>query len=116
MTSVSLASKGKTMNTFDPGASVLIAISGIADASGQPTAFQNPPSWTSSDPTILPLTVQVGGLSATGTSLKAGTVTISATGDGVTKTIVGTFAAGVVATFVLTMTQLAPPPPPPANP
>ena len=102
--------------TFDPGAAVLIAISSIVDAAGYAASFKNPPVWTSSDPTILPLTVQSGGLNATGTSLKSGTVTIAVVGDGVTETVSIAFAAGVVASFTLTVSQLAPPPPPPANP
>ena len=103
-------------NVFEPGSGLLISITAVVDAFGRSTKFQNPPVWTSSDPTILPLTAAPDGLSATGTSLQAGTVTVTAVGDGISESVTITLAAGAVASFSLVVTQLAAPPAPPANP
>ena len=74
--------------------------------------FSAPPVWASSDPTIYNPTVAADGLSCSGPVLKAGTITMTVTGNGVSvkKTIQFTaLVTGFDVTFVL-----APPGPPPA--
>jgi hypothetical protein len=107
--------------TFEPGSKLLITIdpTSIKDAAGAviPGGFKTPPAgWVSSDPTILPLTVAADGMSASGVSLKAGTVAVSVIGDGVTESVSITLGVGVVATFSLLVSVVAPPPPPPPPP
>ena len=125
----------KSTPVFEPTAAVLITLTGCLDAvgvlvSGTQGAATSPnpfpptgmgvPTWLSSNPTILPLTAQSGGLAATGVSTGAGSVTVTATASAPGGTITGTatvsFAAGVPFTFVMTITQLSAPPPPPPNP
>jgi hypothetical protein len=110
-------------NVFEPTAAVGITITGCRDGAG--VALSVPagiptPVWTCSDSTVLPLAVATNGLSATGTSLKAGTVTVNVTCAATTGPITGSatiaFTAGVPVTFVLNVVQLAPPPPPPPGP
>ena|ERR1035441_3551020 len=111
-------------NTFEPTAAVVIMVSNPVDIYGistvsalQPTGFIGTPLWQSSDPAVLPLVVATNGLSATGTSLKAGTVVITVTSGSVAKTESIAFASsGTVASFTISVTQLSAPPPPPPNP
>ena len=69
-------------------------------------------TWTSSDPTILAPTVAADTLSATGTPLKDGTVTLTAVSGSATAAIALTITAGQL-TSVQIFVHLAPPPPPP---
>jgi hypothetical protein len=110
-------------NIFQPLAAVAINITGCLDGAGIPLAVPPGlprPAWTSSDPAVLPITAAQDGMSAIGTSLKAGTVTVTVTSAPTSGLITGsaviTFAAAdVPVTFVLNVAQLgAPPPPPPA--
>jgi hypothetical protein len=91
------------MNKFAAGTLLLLAITGVLDAGGNPTTFKSAPTWQSSDPTILSLKTSDDGLSATGTAEKEGTVTITAIGDGVSESIAITVASGDVVSFQISV-------------
>ena len=99
--------------TFSDGQAIIGTLANIVDAAGQPTTFKAPPSWTTSDTTILSLTAAADGLSATGTVAKTGTVTVTVAGDGVTQSATINVVAGQVASFAIQFAP-APPPAPPA--
>jgi hypothetical protein len=106
-----------TTMTFTDGSNLLLTITNILDSNGQPTTLTTVPVWTSSDATILAPTAAADGLSATGTCLKSGTVTITATagpGDNnVSASVAITVTAGTVVSFQIDVV-LAPTTPPSA--
>ncbi len=107
-----------SFNTTD-GTKLDIAIVNIVDSAGQPTVLKSVPVWTSSDPTILNPVAAADGMSADGVALKTGTVTITASADGVSASIAITVAAGGAVSFQLTVTVVPDTPPipnPPAAP
>lgn len=97
-------------NNFADGSSLLVTLTNIVDAAGNPTTFQNPPVYSTSDSTILTLSAAADGLSATGVAQKAGNVTITVLGDGVTETTTVDVVAGTVVSFQINV-ALAPPAP-----
>lgn len=102
-----------TQGPFSVGSILTGTISNIVDAAGNPTTFKSPPVWSSSDTSIFAPVAAADGLTAQGTVLKLGTVTITVVGDGVTETVTLNTAAGVVAGFAVTFTAQGPPAPPP---
>ena len=66
--------------------------------------------WSSSDATILNPAPASDGMSATGTVLKAGTVTITVVADGVTEAVAITAGAGAVVSFELVVSVVPPAP------
>lgn len=93
----------KHMNTFPILTALLIAITNIVDADGQPTTLVVTPVWTSSDATILSPVPAADGLSATGTALKDGTVTVTATSGAISATAQITVTSGTAVSFQLSV-------------
>jgi hypothetical protein len=94
-------------NNFAVNADLLVTLTNVVDAAGNPASFQNPPVYTTSDSTILPLTSASDGMSATGVALKTGSVVITVVGDGVTETASVDVVAGAVVSFQINV-ALAP--------
>lgn len=95
--------------SFTKGNALLLTVINAVDAAGEPsTAFPAPIVWSTSDPTILPLTPSTDGLSATGTLLQDGTVTVTATSGAISASTVINGVAGQVVSFALSV-ALAPP-------
>lgn len=99
------------------------------DAKGNPvtTTFPTPPSWLSSDTTVLTVTPSADGLSAVATAvgkIGSATITVSGTPSGETSPISGTAevqvtaaqAASFALSFGTAVTQTPAPPPPPPPP
>ena len=96
------------MPPFTAGNALLLTIIDAVDASGNPSAnFPATPVWTSSDPTILAPVAATDGMSATGTLLKDGPVTITVTSGSVTESTVVNGVAGQVVSFAIAV-ALAP--------
>jgi len=94
--------------TYSDGQNLLITITDILDAQQQPAvlAAGEVPRWTTSDPTIFNPTPAADGMSATGTVLKPGTVTITATAsvENISASTAITAGAAAAASFQLTIT------------
>jgi hypothetical protein len=106
-------------NLFSDGNALLITITNIVDAQGQPATLTAKPTWATSDPTILNPTPAADGLSATGTALKTGAVTITVTSGTLPPvSVVITIGAGQAVSFQLSvaLASIQPPPPPPPPP
>ena len=103
-----------TNNNFAVNSDLLVTLTNVVDASGNPTTFQNPPVYSTSDSSILALTAASDGMSATGVAQKTGNVVITVVGDGVTETTTVDVVAGTVVSFQINV-ALAPPPTPPSN-
>ena len=102
--------------SFTKNDALIISVVNAVDATGAPSGqFPAPIVWTTSDATILALTPSADGLSATGTLLQDGTVTVTATSGSISASLVVNGVAGQVVSFSLSA-ALAPPPPPPAGP
>lgn len=104
-------------NTFADGSPLLLLITNVVDQFGNPAVLPVTPVWTSSDATILSPSVATDGLSATGTALASGTVTITATAGSITSSVAITVTAGQAVNFQITV-SVAPstPPAPPSGP
>ena len=100
---------------FQVTAALLFQIENVIDAEGDQAQLASPIQWNTSDSTILNPTPATDGLSATGTALKTGTVTITATdANGVTSSVAITVTSGQAVSFSITV-SLAPPPTPPST-
>lgn len=98
-------------NQFADGTNLLITVVDVVDAGGNPTTLSTPPTWTTSDPTVLVLTPASDGLSATGTVLKTGTVTVTATSGSLTASVAITGISGQAVSFQLSVVAVPPTPP-----
>ena len=97
------------MAGFTQGNALLIQIVDAVDAVGAPTTtFPAPIVWSTSDATVLAVTASADGLSATGTLLTDGTVTITATSGAISASTVINGVAGQAVSFQLAV-SLAPP-------
>ena len=94
-------------NNFPVSSNLLVTLTSIVDASGNPATFHNPPTYSTSDPTILTLVAAADGLTATGVAQKTGSVVITVVGDGVTGTASVDVVAGTVVSFQINV-ALAP--------
>jgi hypothetical protein len=94
-------------NNFAVNSDLLVTLTNVLDAAGNPATFQNPPVYSTSDSTILVLTAASDGMSATGVAQKTGSVVITVVGDGVTETTTVDVVAGAVVSFQITV-ALAP--------
>ena len=79
-------------------------ISNIHDSGDQPVTPVNPPSWSTSNESILVLTPSNDAMSATGTLLATGTVSVIVTIDGIVQTKSIDVGSGAVAGFDLNLT------------
>jgi hypothetical protein len=102
-------------NNFAINNDLLVTLTNVVDASGNPTTFQNPPVYSTSDSTILTLTPASDGMSATGVAQKTGSVVITVVGDGVTETTAVDVVAGTVVSFQINVALAPAPAAPPAN-
>jgi len=102
-------------NNFAVNNDLLVTLTNVVDAAGNPASFQNPPSYSTSDSTILGLTAASDGMSATGVALKTGSVVITVVGDGVTETTTVDVIAGAVVSFQINVALAPPPGAPPAG-
>lgn len=96
---------------FQDGSTLRIRITNVKDAAGNPAQFSAPPTYTSSDTSIYNPTASPDGLSATGIAQKNGSVVVTVTGDGVTRTIAFDVVAGQVVSFDLVIEQVTQPQP-----
>jgi hypothetical protein len=96
-------------NNFAVNSNLLVTVTNVLDAAGDPATFQNPPAYSTSDSTILVLTAAAEGMSATGVALKTGSVVITVVGDTVTETATVDVVAGAVVSFQINV-ALAPAP------
>jgi hypothetical protein len=94
-------------NNFAVNSDLLVALTNVVDAAGNPATFQNPPVYSTSDSTILTLTAAADGMSATGVAQKTGSVVITVVGDSVTETTTVDVVAGAVVSFQINV-ALAP--------
>ena len=94
-------------NNFAINSDLLVTLTNVVDASGNPATFQNPPVYSTSDSTILTLTAASDGMSATGVAQKTGSVVITVVGDGVAETTTVDVVAGTVVSFQINV-ALAP--------
>lgn len=94
---------------------------------GVPTSFSSPPSWSSSDTTVMTVAAAADGLSAVVTAAgKVGSATLSVSGTPVgatapisgsaTVSVVAAPAVGLTISFAAPTTQAPPTPPPPPAP
>jgi hypothetical protein len=101
-------------NNFAVNSDLLVTLTSVLDAAGNPATFQNPPVYSTSDSAILALTAASDGMSATGVAEKTGSVVITVVGDGVTETTTVDVVAGAVVSFQINV-ALAPAPPASGN-
>ncbi len=94
---------------FTKGDALIITVVNAVDAAGAPsTDFPAPIVWSASDATILVLTPSADGLSATGTLLEDGTVTVTATSGSISASTVINGVAGQVVSFALSVAVAVP--------
>lgn len=94
---------------FTKGNALLIQVIDALDSAGEPTTtFPAPIVWSTSDATVLTVTTSADGLSATGTLLADGTVTVTATSGAISASTVINGVAGQAVSFQLSA-SLAPP-------
>lgn len=102
---------------FTQGNNLLIQVVDAVDSNGQPTTtFPAPIVWTTSDATILPVTASTDGLSATGTLLQDGSVTVTATSGAISASTVINGVAGQAVSFQLAVSLAPTPVAPPVTP
>lgn len=104
------------MNQFAEGSPLLIEITDVVDAAGNPAALDATPVWTTSDSTILALKPDSDGMSASGTVTKTGTVTVTASSGSISASVAITVIAGAAVSFHLSVTLADTPPAPPTGP
>jgi hypothetical protein len=94
-------------NNFAVNNDLLVTLTAVVDAAGNPASFENPPVYSTSDSSALVLTAAADGMSATGVALKTGSVVITIVGDTVTETTTVDVVAGAVVSFQISV-ALAP--------
>lgn len=103
-------------NTFSDGSALLFAIVNVVDQNGQPATLPSPPVWSTSNSAVLSPAAASDGMSATGTALIAGTVTITATSGSLSASVAVTVTAGQAVSFQITASLASALPPPAGGP
>lgn len=101
------------MATFTDGTQLIIQVVDVVDANGQPATLTTPPTWTTSNTSILNLPSDIGGMSVTATAAATGNVTVTATSGTISASVAIDVIAGGAVSFQLQV-SVAPATPAPA--
>ena len=96
------------MATFTDGTQILIQVVDVVDANGQPATLTTPPTWTTSNTSILNLTPAADGMSATGTAAATSNVTVTATSGTLSASVAIDVIAGGAVSFQLQVSAVTP--------
>jgi hypothetical protein len=95
-------------NNYAVGSALLVQITNVVDAGGNPAQLTAPIAWSTSDSTILNLTPAADGMSATGSAQKTGTVTVTVTANGITESTSIDVIGGAPVSFQLSVSLVTP--------